>query len=235
MDIVTQIRAWLIDGYYLQGVELYRQVGGAFPMSAFEGYEEANYVPKDVENRLRYALEQYVTGAPIFEQTTIHHPQKEAKTFGQNMSNVVVATTTPTSEPDAILRLRKEARQLHKRQDDLKSRINLMAENPTRFKDHERYQVAEELIDVVTPELDGIYDRIRDWKKTGELPAVAKNNIVKDTVKKMQKLAALKSRVSRLKGMLNKRMLEVDRNKYEKELLEKRVEVKELEEELGIE
>ena len=232
MNLREQIIQWLDDGYYLQGVALYRQVGGIYPISTFEGYEEANYVPEAVEQKLRYALENYLTDNPVFEQEVVYHPPKK-KTIHFQEVEPPPPTPTPT-EPDVIHRLRQQAKNLHKRQDDLKSRLNLMVEEATKFSEQERYDIANELLAEVTPQLDSIYDRIREWQKTGEVPAVAKNDIVRDTVEKMQTIKYREQRISKIKSLLKKTPSQERKADLEKELLEKQVEVKKLKEELGL-
>ena len=89
MNLREQIIQWLDDGYYLQGVALYRQVGGIYPISTFEGYEEANYVPEAVEQKLRYALENYLTDNPVFEQEVVYHPPKKKTIHFQEVESIL--------------------------------------------------------------------------------------------------------------------------------------------------
>lgn len=232
MNLREQIIHWLDDGYYLQGVALYRQVGGIYPINIFEGYEEANYVPEALEQKLRFALETYLSDNPIFEQEIIYHPPKPKPS---HLKQVEIPTPTPSVNlPIQIIRLKEQAKKLHKRQDDLKTRHNLMVEEAAKFSDQQRYHIAHKLLGEVTPQLDSIYDRIREWEKTGEVPAVAKNDIVRDTVKKMQTIKYRNERISKIKRLLKQKPSQERKAELEKELLEKQVEVKKLKDELGL-
>lgn len=227
MELADQIRAWLEDGCYLDGVALYRRTGGAYPVRTFEGYEHAPYVPEATERLLRAALLDHLA--------TLPPPPPEAGPLGEaDIEELVPVATGGRSqagqEPDGILRLRLEARLLHKRHALLHARLY---DEPEEEK---RYELAEEIMETLIPGLDSIYDSIRNWQATGELPLEAKpdGDVVQDTVRKMQRIQSLASRISRLKGALKKKLPDSEAQAYQKELAEKQVEKKRLETELGL-
>lgn len=228
MNLQHQVREWFrLDGCYLDGVALYRRCGGAYPVRTFEGYERAAYVPDRIEALLKTALGDWLGKQPVGigeKQGTRDEPVRKQP--------LAPTPNVADDEPDEILLLRSRARKLHKRQALIHAQLGQVE------TDGERYELALELMEDVVPALDALYDQIRAWKETGELPVSAKpdGDLVQATVKKMQRLGSLASRISRLKALLKGHTLQpIERQDYEKELLEKKVEEKELRKELGIE
>jgi len=222
MTYSHQIESWFQKkGSFIEGLNLYRQVGGMYPISIFQGYETAPYVPEAVESRLVQALRDYLNKNPPAEGVA---PQLQA--------DETTATRIPgaaKAEPPKILELRQEARLLHKRHAFLHPQLKLVE------SDKQRYEIACEIMEEVIPKLDRIYDQIREWESTGELPKEDTSSIVQDTVRKMQRWTNLKSRISRVKGFLKKDNLEArTRQQYEKEIIEKEAEKRDIEEMLGL-
>lgn len=208
------------DCPYYEGVAIYRQTGGPYPSQMFEQYLTGHFVPDDVEKRLKYALECYLNAnqdeAAPQEEEDSEAPDQETH-------------TTKTEEPKAISNLRESAKPLHKRQAMLHSELRVAD------SDKKRLEIASEIMENIIPDLDGIYDRIREWQNTGELPSETSTiDAVQDTVKKMLHVASLKSRISRLTGFMKKQLSAADRQKYEEEKLEKEIELAELEAILGL-
>lgn len=235
MSLASEIQKWFAQkGSYLQGVNLYRRCGGPYPNRTFEGYEDAPYVPDETENLLRSALLAYLE----LHQEPLQDGAGEEEDVPLNDSDEVFSTNKikkpyrpkTEQEPAEIQRLRLEARLLHKKHALLHAR--LMDEELEK----NRLSLIREMMEEVIPALDGIYDDIREWQSTGELPKAGERNadVVAETVQKMLRRDSLKSRISRLKSMLKKKLPDAERMNYEKELLEKEVEKKGIEEELGL-
>ena len=99
-----------------------------------------------------------------------------------------------------------------------------MAEQQEKYSDSDRYEIARELVEEIVPTLDELYDRIRTYENTGDLPALLERDIKKQIIELMNKRNSLKSRISRIKRMMKKDGLSnTEKGKLEKELLEKEV------------
>lgn len=225
----NQIQAWFDSkGSYNDGVRLYEICGGTVPLRELQAGSSMQFVPSNLRQKLEDQLRNYLIKVPpmagISPQYLVHSPQELSTANSQQL-------TAPTIEPEAILNLRSKAKLLHKEQ-ALKH-----AQLATVTTDKERYALAFQIMEEVIPQLDNIYDTIREWESTGELPApVHTNDVIKDTVEKMKKVYSLSPRISRLKKWLNggKKLTNKERQDYEKELLEKELELKDLRAELGL-
>lgn len=198
------------DGSYADGVALLRAAG--IDVSRFLPVLQLSYLPPGAKNLLREAIEQLP--APVEARPAKRQVQQE--------------------EPPEVLRLRSRGQHLMKLQSDLHTRLKLAK------TDTDRYQIAEALMDEVIPELDKVYNAIRSWENNGTLPPDNADDIRRETIALMHKIESLKPRVSRLQGWLKtgkkdgKEITEADRRNYEKELLEKQVELGDIREKLGL-
>lgn len=219
------ILQWFADDCpFRKGVEIYRQVGGVTPISYFERYQQARFLPDAVDNRLQYLLRSALETLRDEEDVSI---TKTTQADGvSEFATIVQKTDIP--EPISIQQLRQEAKGIHKRHSFIHAQM-VMADS-----DEKRYECAKEIMLDIIPALDALYDRIRAWQETGELPAVAAPSKDRDeyVITKMLRRNSLKSRLSRLGSLLKKTTLsDGERAKYQKELLEKEVELKGIEEE----
>lgn len=141
---------------------------------------------------------------------------------------------SPAEEPEAVRRLREEGRLKLKEYDQYKTHLRYMTVSPD-VTDADRYVVARHIMEVIIPAADAIYDRIRAYEQRGEVPTIADSELVQQTVEKMQRIQSLRPRISRLKKFLEKDDLdELQRRKYELELLEKEQELDTIESELRL-
>lgn len=233
MTISQKIAKWFDDECpYLVGVSLYQQIGGAYPVSTFLGYENAPFVPTNIENRLQYALRSYLSEHPA--EAVIEPQENRDITPTASILAQFNTVSEDEAEPPQILELRARAKALHKRHSEAKGRLNLMAKDQDKYSNLDRYEVAHEIMSDINPKLDGIYDRIRAWSETGELPAATSSGVVEETVQKMLRRESLRSRISRLKSLIKKEGDDVAVQKYQKEKLDKEVELKGICEELGL-
>jgi hypothetical protein len=107
----------------------------------------------------------------------------------------------------AITALRERAIGLHKQRSDLKGRLLLMSlDEPDRFTDGERYEVAASIMGANVQELDSIYDALREYEQTGTEPALPADRSSQQHyergVQDMRSIATLRSRISRLRRQL---------------------------------
>ena len=85
---------------------------------------------------------------------------------------------------------------------DAKTRLNMMAEDPDKYTDEDRYEVAAYLMEELQPEIDHIYGIIRAYEANGEVPAMPADDVVAETVKKMKRVLALRPHLSRARKEL---------------------------------
>ena len=203
----NEIKAWLSGNRgFLPGLRIYRNINGKYPLSIFTGYTKANFVPPVVMARLVEAFRIYLREVPVsaapIEETTVR-------------STIPKTTDTAvTSEPAAIQSLRLQARSIHKQHAHIKSQLI------SATADEDRYGYARKIMEEIIPSLDRIYDQIRQWESTGEIPAIIENK-PDDRYKKINSVAP---RISRLKKLLgDEKLTPAKRQKYEKELVDKQI------------
>jgi hypothetical protein len=86
----------------------------------------------------------------------------------------------------------------------------------------------------VIPEIDKLYEKIRDWKETGDVPVVVTADVQR-AIQMMKKRESLKPRISRLRKWVDSNSVAESKKKaYRVELLEKEGELREIEETLGL-
>lgn len=222
MELRQKIEDWLLGGcLYFEGVALYRWVQhGSYPVQYFEGYEGAKFIPEEIEKRLKYALVSALEKLPIRRTETT---QPTAVSL-----QPLAISPSPLAEPETILQLREQAKSLHK------THALIHARMVDAIADEDRFAFASQIMEDIVPSLDAIYDKIRAWQDTGELPPATIANRDRYIIEKMLRRNSLKSRISRLTAMLTKKMPDQEKMKLEKELLEKEVELKEIEVELEL-
>jgi hypothetical protein len=223
MNLSDQIQAWLdANGPYTQGVALYRLAGGVRPAKHYEKYLRSAYVPKAQKEALRNDLERYLLLMP---PSTAIAAQERSDGFPQHDSE---------EEPDAVLALRAKARPLHKRYSHLKG--ELYAESQQDLPSEARlYEIARQIMAETIPALDAIYDQIRTWQQTGEVPPMPRHTIVEQTVEKFNLMHSKRTRISHLKTKLKKTTDPMERAAIEAEIAEKAAIIAELRAELGLE
>ena len=222
MNLSNLIDQWLqTDGSFLQCVRLYKLTDQPIYATRFERLLDRPYVDSDAKAHLRKLLKDFLRQHPATKLTA------------KLIADIIV--DPPPPEPAPVQELRKQAIPLHKRYSHLKAQLHQMAIDQDKYSDADRYAIAQEIMGEVLPETDAIYDQIRSWEIDGHLPTEPDNPIVAQTVEKMQKVYSLRPRISRLKAWLKKKGLTASkRRQYEQELLDKEIELKELEIELGL-
>lgn len=128
-------------------------------------------------------------------------------------------------EPSSISEYRRRGRAKMKLYSDAKTRLNMMAEDPDKYTDAARYEVAGYLMEELQPEIDYIYGIIRAYEANGEVPTMPADDVVAETVKKMKRVLALRPHLSRARKELT------TATEQEKKALNERIE--NMEEELA--
>ncbi len=211
MILSQQIQNWFdTDGSFIDGVSLLERTG--YDTKRLRHYTSVTYPPLAVTQRLEKALSDYLELHPIEDSKKKLPAKKE--------------------EPPSIVAIRQKAIRIHKLHANAHSEMRIAA---LREDKRSAYQLANTIMQEYIPTLDSIYDVIRKWEATGELPPpVAVNDVVKDTVKKMQRIASLKSRISRLPKLIGVAKDDSKKQKIEKELVAKKSELNSLKIELGL-
>lgn len=140
-------------------------------------------------------------------------------------------------EPEAVTQLRQRGRMLKKRESFLHAQLVLISQEKSSLKRKRRlHEIAVEIMEEIEPALDEVYGAIRDWEQAGIAPVDNKGRIVEETVAKMKQYDSLRTRIYQLRGYLDgkKALTSEERAKYEKSLLKKELELKKLQQELGL-
>lgn len=216
--IEVQIQRWIAEnGSFVAGMQLLQLADdGAYRQ--LSRYLGASIITPAIKNELKTALEKSISAVSI--------SQKQV------------------DEPEEIKKLRKEARGYHKQYADLKARLRLMYDKADIYTDEDRMQIAEEILEQVLPPTDAIYERIRTWESTGELPIQSMQQVVAETVAKYKQTLSLIPRISRLQKWLKdgerptRKGVEIItptiRIEIENELAEKQQQLQLLHQELGL-
>lgn len=260
----SDIRRFLEEGHYAQGVELLRRCPGVAPVRLryFESHLARHYVPTGVERELEELLKGFLeAGSPSTGslQPGPEGAQKTAPEAGASGMDGQVKLVGAVSGsfwgevfggretvPEAVWRLYGRAVALHKQQANLHP---LMVQAARDGRRRQARELAEDIMENIIPELDGIYGSVREWAKSGRLPTAPEaDSAVRQTVEKMRRIEYCKQRISRIRAWLKagERTVTVDGKKQvsaldfsdkrelEKELLEREVEMRGIREELGI-
>ncbi|PHN06951.1 hypothetical protein [Flavilitoribacter nigricans] len=221
------IQKWLDEnGPFAAGVTLYLSTGQETYVRRLSKAAKKKWVEPDDMALLRRLLEQHINYQPKANPSYVP------------LSDLEEATPDPpqpVNEPEAIRALRAQAIPLHKRYSHLKAQLHTMVIDRDKYTAKERYDIAREIMQDVLPPTDELYDQIRAWEQDGTLPPDPEDNVVQQTVEKMQRVYSLRPRISRLKKWKDDPELDADkRREYTKELLDKELELAQLERELGL-
>lgn len=202
------------DGTFLDGLALYRQAGGTHRLSELERIVEKRFLSQADKDLLRNLLTQLMPPSQV--------------------SGIAISNRhTDAAEPAQVEDLRQRGRKLKKRESFVHAQMVIEAEQGA---DQEKlYLLAEEMMQDIHPQLDQVYDALREYEQKGILPPNNKQEIIQETVEMMKKRDSIRTRIYRLRGMLEKEKLDqLDRQKYEAELAEKEQELAQLNRVLGL-
>lgn len=206
--------------FYL-GVSLYLRTGGPYAPAYFQNFLSAPWIPDDVDEALQSALTQWMEDNPEQANAPASVP------VNLPVPDTASAPAPQKAEPPKILELRQKAKLLHKEHSNVKGVHNHMCANKEDYSDEERYEVSERIMQHIVPQLDDIYDQIREWQDTGKLPEQTTTGIQQETIKQMQRVYSLRPRISKLPKLIEKASGE-RKKQLEKELLEKQEELSDL-------
>lgn len=118
----------------------------------------------------------------------------------------------------------------------MKQRSRMHAMLSTASSDQERYDIAREMCINIQPKIDQVYSAIRDWERSGNVPAEQlQDDIVDATVKKMLRRDSIRVRLRQLRAKLKNTSLDAQsRKQYEQEQFEKAEELAAIDAALGL-
>lgn len=212
MDLCIEINNWIQEsGAFAIGMKLYERTGLKQHSKRWEAVMRKNLVTASDKDALKAVLENYCNEK---YQQVARMPVEQSK----------------EQEPAEIKDLRKRAIELRKRYSYLHAQLSTLND------DHDRYQIAEQIMEELIPEEDKIWNAIREWQRTGIAPVnvALSSDIVKDTVEKMQRVYNLRTRVSKYNTDLKKSKNDLSKQRLELNLLRVKTELAQLENELGL-
>lgn len=217
--IQHRIQAWFAaQGSYLEGVNLYAEVGEKRTLQGLRQYLAFSMVPERARTELEQALRQHLGTPPALPPVTEQPAPKK-----------LVA-----EEPGPVQQLRRQAIPLLRERDAHRAQLVQMAADADKYTDADRYLLAETIM-VVQKEIDEVYQRIERYHDEGEVPEVGSTSkIVRESVEKYQRVLSIRSAISRLNKRLKNPPDALQQQADQTDLLAKQVELNTLLEELGL-
>ena len=214
-----KIQTWLTDeGSYIDGLALLSTSGNNKLTLQLRSYLSFPMIPEHAYDSLTAALREYVLKYPP--------PPMEPVS---PLPKIALVDDSP------IAPLRAQGRKLLMERDAARAQLRQMVAHQEKYTDEERYQLAN-LIMTVQSEVDEVYQRIEQYEATGELPDQGTAYAIQqETISKMNRMASLRSAISRLHSKLKNPTDIAHKQEMESDLLAKQVELQDLAQELNIE
>lgn len=189
----------------------------------FIKYSQASFIPKYWREKLRFAIRDLIQDDPGHT----HSPQPSPQVGSP------AGKTRRGKEPVQVVDLRGKARMLLKQYSACHTEMRISTDKARR------YEMADKIIRVLMPDIDQIYDQIRKWQATGEIPAQTmatseQDRIRAEAVAWMKERAAVKTQLSRTRAKLKKAPTAIEAAKVEKQLGELKDLLQKIEQKLGI-
>lgn len=236
MGIREKIEKWLHDGQpYGAGVNIYMEHGpNAGLARRLTKHRASPRIPQYYRDKLRAGLLQIrAEFPPIEKDPPTADPAPQDPTPREETTTPTAKPAAREDEPDAVTILRKQARRLLKEQSATHTEMRL-ADSEAK-----RYELADRIMRKIVPEIDRIYDTIREWQRTGKLPRTAAqiseaDRVRREAVELMQERAAIRTRLSRVRRAITKTTTKAERLSLEKQKAEQVDRLNEIEEILGL-
>jgi hypothetical protein len=214
-----KIQTWLTkEGSYIDGLALLSTSGSTKVTSQLRNYLSFPLIPDHAYNSLTAALREYLLKHPV--------------------PLLVTASPAPTIalvDDSPVAPLRAQGRKQLMERDAARAQLRQMVDHQEKYTDGERYELAN-LIMAIQAEIDETYQRIEQYEQTGELPDQGTTyNIQQETIAKMNRMASLRSAISRLHSKLKNPNDIAHKQEMESDLLAKQVELQNLAQELNME
>jgi vacuolar-type H+-ATPase catalytic subunit A/Vma1 len=210
--LAQEILTFLTDGgAFSKGVRLLEAAGG--DVKSFQKALSRPFVLPADRQRLNEALKNV---APRLVETRQHSKPKPA------------AKKAVQEEPEEVAALRERGKKL------LKKRAFLRGQLVAVETDADRYRLAREIMNEVTPAIDRTYDQIRAYEKNGTIPPMPEEkDIMRQAVDMFRRRESLRTIIARKKREL-KTLKGAERTTLEVDILENEEEYNQLNEKLGL-
>lgn len=212
--LAQQIHDWIAQrGPYAQGLQLASKAGAKIPADL----QNVQVVFPQMRERLTQLLRPYAAPSTAKDVATS------------------VAHVSGETEPEAVASLRLQLRDVYKVYGALKGQLYAACLDG---QDNTRYDIFRQIMEEVIPRINDMAAKLKNYERSGILPAFSDREIVRLTVEKMKQLGNLESRVSRLKGWIKtgtafgENLTPEKLAEYEKEQRDKEARIQELKEEL---
>jgi hypothetical protein len=218
--VEREIEAWLsLPGSFAAGVDLIRRSGGSPNMQRYVEALQRAYLPPGIRQMLEAELR------ALFPAVTVSAQQLPLQ----------AASNEP--EPESVTSLREQGKALKKRESFLHAQMVILSQQGLSPERREQlYALAHELMEIIEPQLDIIYEAIKDYDKNGKVPFSEKEKVVRETVEKIKKRDSVISQVYRLRKQLKQEGLtQEEQDQLASQLAVKEAQLQQLDQELLIE
>jgi len=184
--MVREIEAWFsLPGSFAAGVDLLRRIGNSSNMPRYTDALKRAYLPPGMRQMLEGELRALLPAV----STPAHQVQSPAL----------------ANEPESVTSLREQGKALKKREAFLHAQMVMISrQEESDQRTDNLYEIASELMEIIQPQLDIIYEAIKDYDKTGKVPFSEKEKVIRETVEKIKKRDSVISQVYRLRKQLKK-------------------------------
>lgn len=189
MTIRYRAQQWLsAGGSYREGVNLLEMAGAMAAARRHGPVLQQSFISERQKLDLRNDLVRLISQLPEEEDIAPAAPPPSA----------MEAQKVP--DTPRIIAIRNTAKGLHKERSDLKSRLLVRGlDEPEKYTDAQRLELAREIMESNVPALDALYDQLRRFEVEGIEPADDAEMIKQQTVNDMKEVYNLRPRISRLK------------------------------------
>ncbi len=208
----TKASYWLeTNGAFAEGIRLLNEKG--IDTRRLEPRSQRHLITQEMKKQVRQAVEKLLASTPHLPNVPERKPLAERR-----------------PEPPEVQKLRDRGKRL------MKQRSRMHAMLSTASSDQERYDIAREMCINIQPKIDQVYSAIRDWERSGNVPAEQlQDDIVDATVKKMLRRDSIRVRLRQLRAKLKNTSLDAQsRKQYEQEQFEKAEELAAIDAALGL-
>jgi hypothetical protein len=242
--LARDIRQFLENGYYAEGVAIVLRCPDVkhTVRAQFQRYMASPFVPTHLENSLRDTLKM-VLARLEFQSNDEPEPGMVKTKNGGSGGFWGPLFAEKESVPQDIWDMYQRAINLHKQHSHYHA---LLCEYAAQGQIKKTLSAAVEIMEVIIPALDKIYDSARAWEQTGKLPSgPARSEVIDEISTKMKQAASLKESIRKmqiaitrgrvhLKGNEFRPITAADIAKYEAKILNKQAELNSLINELDL-
>ena len=209
---------------YGEGLDLLIQTGASGAVIAkLSRHQYLDYIPALYQDQLEVALNEAVMNGKAREINTARPTQKpieepDPPAFAPRPVHPSISIPKKTGkEPAAISALYEKGKWLMKQYSAAHVEMGL-----SKDKEH-RAVLAQKIMEQFIPEIDRVYDQIRQFDETGKLPAPAptvEHRAYLQGVSDMKEIIAIRTRISQRKTSSKKARSLAVKKRLEKEMIE---------------